>query len=58
MSFTVAVFHEDDDTINRLAYDVSARTINIMDTVLPKTNIVPRSQYVMYDVHNVTKTGK
>ncbi|XP_050429052.1 glutamate receptor ionotropic, kainate 2-like isoform X4 [Adelges cooleyi] len=52
----VAVFHEDDDTINRLAYDVSARTINIMDTVLPKTNIVPRSQYVMYDVHNVTKT--
>ncbi|XP_050532516.1 glutamate receptor ionotropic, kainate 2-like isoform X1 [Daktulosphaira vitifoliae] len=52
---TVAVFHENEDPTNRLAYIVSAKTINIMDTILPRTNILPTSQHVMYDMYNVTQ---
>lgn len=29
-----------------------------MDTVLPKNRIVPRSEYVVNDMYNVTRVGE
>jgi hypothetical protein len=54
----VALFHENDDSVNQLAYNVSTRIVNIMDTVLPKNKIVQRSEYVVNDMYNVTRIGK
>lgn len=54
----VALFHENEDPINQLAYNVSAKTVNIMDAVLPKNKIAQKSEFVMNDVINVTKVGK
>lgn len=54
----VALFHENDDTINQLAYNVSAKTVNIMDAVLPKNKIAQKSEFVMNDLINVTQVGK
>ncbi|CAI6360403.1 unnamed protein product [Macrosiphum euphorbiae] len=51
----VALFNENDDSANQLAYNVSAKIVNIMDTVLPKNKIVPRSEYVVNDMYNVTR---
>ncbi|XP_025422232.1 glutamate receptor ionotropic, kainate 2-like isoform X3 [Sipha flava] len=51
----VALFHENDDSVNQLAYNVSTRIVNIMDTVLPKNKIVQRSEYVVNDMYNVTR---
>lgn len=55
---TVALFNENDDSDNQLAYNVSAKIVNIMDTVLPKNRIVQRSEYVVNDMYNVTRVGK
>lgn len=55
----VALFNENDDfVIDQLAYNVSAKTVNIMDTVLPKNKIVPKSEYVVNDMYNVTQVGE
>lgn len=54
----VALFHENEDPINQLAYNVSAKTVNIIDAVLPKNKIAQKSEFVMNDVINVTKVGK
>ncbi|KAE9538065.1 hypothetical protein AGLY_006037 [Aphis glycines] len=51
----VALFNENDDSVNQLAYNVSAKIVNIMDTVLPKNRIVQRSEYVVNDMYNVTR---
>ncbi|XP_026807266.1 glutamate receptor ionotropic, kainate 3-like isoform X2 [Rhopalosiphum maidis] len=51
----VAFFNENDDSVNQLAYNVSAKIVNIMDTVLPKNRIVQRSEYVINDMYNVTR---
>ncbi|CAH1738274.1 unnamed protein product [Aphis gossypii] len=51
----VALFDENDDSVNQLAYNVSAKIVNIMDTVLPKNRIVQRSEYVVNDMYNVTR---
>lgn len=55
---TVALFHEDDDSINRLAYDVSARTVNVLNTILPNNKILQKSEYIVNDMYNVTRVGK
>lgn len=55
---TVALFHENDEPINQLAYSVSAKTINILNTVLPDNKIVQKSEYVINDMYNVTRVGK
>ena len=55
---TVALFSENDDSVNQLAYNVSAKIVNILDTVLPKNKIVPRSEYIENDVYNVTRVGE
>lgn len=57
-SVAVALFHEDDDPVNQLAYNVSAKTINILDTVLPNNKIVQKTEFVMHDTFNVTRVGK
>jgi len=54
----VALFNENDDSANQLAYNVSAKIVNIMDTVLPKNKIVSRSEYVVNDMYNVTRVGE
>ena len=55
----VALFNENDDfSIDQLADNVSAKTVNIMDTVLPKNKIVPKSDYVINDMYNVTQVGE
>lgn len=54
----VALFHENGDSINQLAYNVSASTVNIMDTVLPKNKIAPISKHIVDDMINVTRVGK
>lgn len=54
----VALFHENDDSVNQLAYNVSTRIVNIMDTVLPKNKIVQRSEHVVNDMYNVTRIGE
>ncbi|KAL4107889.1 hypothetical protein QTP88_018164 [Uroleucon formosanum] len=51
----VSLFNENDDSANQLAYNVSAKIVNIMDTVLPKNKIVPKSEYVVNDMYNVTR---
>lgn len=58
MFISVAMFHENDDTVNQLAYNVSAITVNVLDTVLPKNKIAQTSKYVINDTLNVTSVGK
>jgi len=55
---TVALFNENDESINQLAYNVSAKIVNIMDAVLPDNKILQRSEYVVNDTYNVTRVGK
>lgn len=54
----VALFHENDEPVNQLAYSVSAKTINILNTVLPDNKIVQKSEYVINDMYNVSCVGK
>lgn len=55
---TVALFHENDDYVNRLAYNVSTKTVNILKSVLPDNKIVQKSEFVVYDTYNVTQVGE
>lgn len=56
--FTVALFNENDESVNQLAYNVSAKITNIVDKVLPDNKILQRSEYVVNDMYNVTRVGK
>lgn len=58
MFVAVALFHENDEPVDQLAYSVSAKTINIQNTVLPNNTIVQKSEYVVNDMYNVTRVGK